>query len=73
VSDGAMEGAEPASLAAAVASSAIDLTGFVMPSSVRVIGTPEEGSELRIWVPEGDSAIGLCRFAWYRAHPAAAK
>ena len=44
-----------------------------MPSELRVIGIAEEGCTLRAWAPEGEAVLGRVRFAWFRAHPAAAK
>jgi hypothetical protein len=36
------------------------------PTSLRVIGVPEEGGHCRVWALEGDAVLGLMRLAWFR-------
>ena len=50
-----------------------DGNALKMPSVVRVIGTAEEGGELRVWTPEGDISLALMKFAWFRTFAAAAR
>jgi hypothetical protein len=40
-----------------------------LPESLRIVGIPEEGGELRVWAEEGESVLGLLRFSWFRALP----
>ena len=58
---------------AAAASAAEESGQFKMPEQIRVIGTPEEGGELRVWAPEGDTSLGLIKFAWFRTPAVAAR